>query len=299
MNLKDFYAIIDSEKALEEVMIPDLQKLIKRYPFFQAGLFVYIKSLYVTDSDFFSSELQRVSAFIHDRQALFYYVMDDVFKQFYKLTRKPLELDRTNLLINAFFETQDNVDFDIQLEQTISNPNVVSTDYLSIIDSLPDIHIPENVLEDELELIDDEGDSQQIGLFKHSTNEVFGPIIGDVAAKKDLEEGVGIELKHQNLIDDFLSKAQDFDSLKIKMDAPTTEIVEDEENIMSENEETDEELDDDFFFTQTLANIYIKQKKYDRAYEIIKRLSLNYPEKNSYFANQLTFLGKAIKNLKK
>ena len=62
---------------------------------------------------------------------------------------------------------------------------------------------------------------------------------------------------------------------------------------------SDKELDDDIFFTQTLANIYIKQKKYNRAYEIIKRLSLNYPEKNTYFADQLSFLEKLIKNSNK
>ena len=50
------------------------------------------------------------------------------------------------------------------------------------------------------------------------------------------------------------------------------------------------------FFTETLARIYIKQKKYDRALEIIRSLYLNYPEKSIYFADQIRFLEKLVRN---
>lgn len=50
------------------------------------------------------------------------------------------------------------------------------------------------------------------------------------------------------------------------------------------------------FFTETLARVYIKQKKYDRALEIIRSLYLNYPEKSIYFADQIRFLEKLIEN---
>ncbi len=49
-------------------------------------------------------------------------------------------------------------------------------------------------------------------------------------------------------------------------------------------------------FTETLARIYIKQGKYDKALEIIRRLYLNYPKKNRYFADQIRFLEKLIVN---
>jgi thioredoxin-like negative regulator of GroEL len=44
------------------------------------------------------------------------------------------------------------------------------------------------------------------------------------------------------------------------------------------------------FFTESLAQIYIKQKKYERALEIIRTLSADNPKKNSYFADQIRFL---------
>lgn len=52
----------------------------------------------------------------------------------------------------------------------------------------------------------------------------------------------------------------------------------------------------DPYFTETLAHIYIKQGKYSKAIEIIRRISLNFPEKNRYFADQIRFLEKLILN---
>ncbi len=52
------------------------------------------------------------------------------------------------------------------------------------------------------------------------------------------------------------------------------------------------------YFTETLAKIYVKQGRYDKAMEIIRRLSLKYPKKNRYFADQIRFLEKLIINNK-
>jgi tetratricopeptide (TPR) repeat protein len=46
--------------------------------------------------------------------------------------------------------------------------------------------------------------------------------------------------------------------------------------------------------TETLANLYVKQKKYDKAIQAFRILSLKYPKKSSYFANQI----KELKKLK-
>jgi hypothetical protein len=51
---------------------------------------------------------------------------------------------------------------------------------------------------------------------------------------------------------------------------------------------------DDSLLSESLAKIFIKQHRYERAYEIITNLSLNYPKKSIYFADQLRFLQKLI-----
>jgi len=96
------------------------------------------------------------------------------------------------------------------------------------------------------------------------------------------------QMKGQELIDDFISK----DGGKIEL-KETPEYIPESEAEDSENDA------DSGFFTETLAQIYIKQGKYDKALEIIKRLNLIYPKKNRYFADQIRFLEKLIINNKK
>lgn len=290
MNIKEFYTLIDTDKNPDQAILGDLQSLTKKYPFFQAGIFTYIKCLYVNDIDTFSLELQRLSPFVHDRKALFYYVMSDVYKQFYKGdSTKQIADNRTDVLINAFFETHEDKEAERRLEYAIVNSSMASFDYFSFLDSSQSI---ENTVSQEDEVKDPLVNSQEI--IQEVNTET---IIADIAESsvETNEENV-VELKHQNIINSFISKAEDSENLRIKLE-PLTENTQDEFlPDINETDEADQELDDDFFFTQTLANIYIKQKKYKRAYEIIKRLSLNYPEKNIYFADQLSFLEKLIKN---
>jgi hypothetical protein len=58
----------------------------------------------------------------------------------------------------------------------------------------------------------------------------------------------------------------------------------------------DQDSDEEVLYTETLARIYIKQGNYSRAKQIIQQLSLDYPKKNAYFADQIRFLEKLIIN---
>ena len=85
------------------------------------------------------------------------------------------------------------------------------------------------------------------------------------------------EMPGQQLIDTFinsdkpkfvLSEAPSTGSLSVEIDEIASEGVGEE------------------YFTETLARIYIKQGRYSKALEIIQRLSLQFPKKNAYFADQ-------------
>lgn len=91
------------------------------------------------------------------------------------------------------------------------------------------------------------------------------------------------QMKGQNLIDTFLEQEKG----RIMLDLPEEPSDDDHDH----EEEGEEE-----YFTETLARIYIKQGRYQRALDIITRLSERYPKKNAYFADQIRFLEKLIKN---
>ncbi|MBD8349794.1 hypothetical protein [Dysgonomonas sp. HGC4] len=297
MNIKDFYELVELKKEPDASMLLKLQLLTKKYPFFQAGLYTYIKCLHVCESDSFSSELNRLAPFVMDRKALFYYVMSAEYKEFQKQTGHTLSESRTNVLISAFFETLDNVDEQRELEHAIINSSMASLDYFSYLESSEDTALDEKVNVDSIPSFSIE----DIDIHNKGTEEAI--VSDDIETELEIVEELEsfedtVQLKHQSIIDSFMTKAQDKESLRITFDPSIEDNLYDGDDVPLQDE-TEEELDDDFFFTQTLANIYIKQKKYNRAYEIIKRLSLNYPEKNIYFADQLSFLEKVIKNSNK
>ena len=62
--------------------------------------------------------------------------------------------------------------------------------------------------------------------------------------------------------------------------------------------EAEEDIEDESYFTETLAKIYVKQQRYSKALEIIKKLNLKYPKKTLTLQNQIRFLEKLIINTK-
>ena len=98
------------------------------------------------------------------------------------------------------------------------------------------------------------------------------------------------EMKGQNLIDSFINndKGRIILNEEPQYTPPLTDTTENDENASDEG-----------YFTETLARIYIKQGRYSKALEIIRRLSLVYPKKNAYFADQIRFLEKLIINSNK
>ena len=95
------------------------------------------------------------------------------------------------------------------------------------------------------------------------------------------------EMRGQDLIDTFINADKGRFNLS---DVPLPEDVTPKVAVEPEEEVGEE------YFTETLARIYIKQGRYSKALEIIRRLSLQVPKKNAYFADQIRFLEKVIIN---
>ena len=107
----------------------------------------------------------------------------------------------------------------------------------------------------------------------------------------DANESAGdkaIRSKTEQLLDTFLSS-----DYKRPEFAPSTEDV--QEKAAPDEAESDTEPLDDTYFTETLARIYLKQHRYDKALEIIRSLYLNFPNKSIYFADQIRYLEKLVR----
>ena len=87
-------------------------------------------------------------------------------------------------------------------------------------------------------------------------------------------------MRGQDLIDKFINNEGGRIELK------------DEPEYIPEIEANNKKEGDENYFTETLAQIYIRQGRYSKALEIIKRLNLNYPKKKCLLCRPNPFFGK-------
>ena len=101
------------------------------------------------------------------------------------------------------------------------------------------------------------------------------------------------------LIDDFIEEG----GFKLHKDKEEedqeSEMMEKKETAEADSSETQAASENGGVFTETLARIYIKQGKYERAYQIIDRLYKQHPQKSAFYVDQLRFLEKLMLNEKK
>ncbi|MDR0824275.1 MAG: hypothetical protein LBN74_04230 [Prevotella sp.] len=251
MDIQTLNLLIDKKSLPDRQVIESLKELVFEQPYFQGAIFAYLKALYIHGFESYETELSRRSIAVRDRRALFYYIFSEDYDRFFTETGKTeISENKTDILLNAFFESREEINADgmeSELEYNISHAGLASTDYFTYIQT-----------EQESTSASDNADNT-------------------------------LSLKHQDIIDSFITKSEEEGGIHIQVKKGTASYNEIEED-------TTDEQSEDLFFTETLAKIYIKQKKYEKAYKIIKHLSLNYPKKNIYFADQLSFLEKLIIN---
>jgi len=254
MDIRHLYSFTEKDVSPAISDIDSLRNLVDEYPYFQTAVFLYLKSIYLFKNEEFEKELARLSISISDRRALFYYIFSEEYDLFFQQTgKKETQEDRTNILLNAFFESKGEDNANNDLEYSISHSSLASTDYFSYL---------------------------KISSVKENSE----------------EQPKATQLKHQGIIDTFINKSEIEGGIHIPLNKGDGQYS--DNDYEDDSNKDGDELNEDIFFTETLAKIYIKQKKYDKAYKIIKHLSLNYPKKNIYFADQLNFLEKLIINTK-
>jgi hypothetical protein len=90
-----------------------------------------------------------------------------------------------------------------------------------------------------------------------------------------------------SLVDRFLKTG----NTSIKAKALNGEIL-----VNKENPEEKSAAESDDLITETLASIFLQQKKYEKAQKAYEKLSLKYPEKSIYFASQIKEIEKLKNN---
>ncbi len=123
---------------------------------------------------------------------------------------------------------------------------------------------------------------------------IFNPVPDDYSQVLAEQQAAAGDQQAPSPDDPLAQAARAFDNILAQAKPAPTETSQPE----PEEPETvkEPEKSDDSMLSESLAKIFIKQGKYNKALEIIKNISLKFPEKSIYFADQIRFLQKLILN---
>ncbi len=272
---------IQHPETLNQDSLYELRTLVARYPYFQSVRLLYLKNLYLLHDVSFGAELRKAVLYVVDKRSLFYLIEGENYKlnrneQSVSILEKDEPgIDRTLFLIDAFLSKMP----DVQSQSSELDYTMDYTAYLLHDDKADD------VVENKMRPL--RGQDLIDGfLNKMNADEKNLPTEQMNADKSQMDKDV-------LLADVSEESTSPLISMPISVNDDQAEGEEEEKS-----EDCVVEREDDSYFTETLAKIYIKQHRYEKALEIIKKLRLNYPKKNAYFADQIRFLEKLIINAK-
>ena len=318
MNITEYTSLINKPNVISDIQAITLEKIVQEFPYFQSARALYLKGLYNQNSFKYNYALKITAAHTTDRSVLFDFITSDTFATVQKglyekkvaelnnipvkdieiLSDEPPKLEhRINTVEESILISIKNASSDIENEVIVLNENnkeekiTLKTteykipsekDYVAIetieAEAKKEIAIETLELGKPLEFSKNE---------KHSFQEwlqlsKFQPIIREEEnIELDNPSEVDFEKQKKNkLIDKFIETSPKIPP--IKHDVPSTTLIFEPSN-----------PDNSYLMTETLARVYLEQKKYARAIQAYQILILKYPEKSSFFADRIL----DIKNL--
>ena len=307
MNQTDFTYILKNPQAISHKQTEAVKSIIDEFPYFQPARAIYLKGLKDQSSITYNQELKTTAAYTTDRSILFDFITSEAFIQneISKFIKKNTEnLKEINVDIEDV-SVKKSVTIDDALKQQIKDtdgvldpalfqpkearPKKVSTfvlDESEFIENITDeTKTQEATAEDILKL----GKPLQFDKKEtHSFNEWLNLTRFKPIKRKTIEKTITVEAKTSEalikekkfeLIDKFITE-----NPKINPSKATSQKV---------NLAKAQMIQPEALMTETLARIYVEQKNYKKAIQSYRILSLKYPEKSSFFANQI----KAVEQL--
>lgn len=264
MNLIEFNKILSKPHGIRKDQIVGLQQIIEEYPYFQVAHYLHLTGLKKRRSFKYNDFLKKTAAYTADRALLF----DNITKDDLDIHAAPPDLKES-------METDDisSEATSIQLATKAEEKEPLKVEQEKS---------PEEVLGVGKPLQFNKDESYSFREWLQLSH--FEPIDRSTekqSSKSSPDSFVGKDPKtrdQQRLIDKFIASNPKINpSLSDSYSDISQDSAQENESLM----------------TETLAHVYVEQKKYEKAITAFTILSLKYPEKSSFFASQI----EAVKKL--
>ncbi|WP_242092844.1 hypothetical protein [Aestuariivivens sediminicola] len=310
MNKSDFTYLLQHPQSITFHQTEELKSLIDAVPYMQPARAVYLKGLKDQSSLNYNQELKKTAAYTTDRSILFDYITSETFIQneishFIKQNSehlKEIEVTAEDLSVSKSVAIDELLKKQIQETQGVLDPSLFepkdvrpkkletfSLDESQPIESVNEEHHSQEITAEDLlnlgePLVFDKSETHSFNEWLKLTS--FKPIDRSKDLKKPLSATQDTsrltdkaKSKKFELIDKFITE-----NPKINPSATTSS---------KGNLAKAQMIKPEALMTETLARIYVEQKNFKKAIQSYKILSLKYPEKSSFFANQI----KAVEQL--
>ncbi|QFZ54951.1 hypothetical protein FEZ18_09140 [Oceanihabitans sp. IOP_32] len=290
MNSKDFTYLLQDPQAITHEQTETVKSVIDQFPYFQSARAIYLKGLKDQSSFKYNQELKVTAAYTSDRSILFDYITSDTFlqneiSQIIQNNIKPLKdikVTAEDISVSKSTTFDDTLKQQIHATEGVLDPALFEPKKAST----PDTTAPQNTEQTPAGQLLNLGKPLRFDKKEtHSFNEWlkithFKPIQREEDnLGKEVNPNETEKAKKFELIDRFITR-----NPKINPSKTATS---------KGNLAKAQMIQPEALMTETLARVYVEQKNYKKAIQSYKILILKYPEKSSFFANQI----KAIEQL--
>ena len=297
MNTKTYTYLLANPQKISQEHQDELSDLIEEYPYFQSARALQLKGLKNSNNYLYNDSLKLTAVYTADRNILFEYITSDHFIQ-NKISELIQQHDESIIEIEVVSENiskQVSIEIDNQIKgelkkaEAILNPDLFHRKE-GYINELVEANKTEanpsikEIVEVELE------ENQPLDFTKedgHSFSEWLKLTSATPIIREEIKEISSINKQNFDLIDKFIQ-----DKPKLKQGVNSTKTAanyEVQKNLASQYSRTSEAL-----MTETLAKVYLQQKNFKKALQAYHILSLKYPEKSGFFADQIRAINKQI-----
>ena len=296
MDTKTYIYLLANPQKISQEHQDELSDLIEEYPYFQSARALQLKGLKNSNNYLYNDSLKLTAAYTADRNVLFEYITSDHFIQ-NKISELIQQHDESVIemeVVSDNISKQVSIEIDNQIKElkkaeAILNPDLFhkKEGYINELveasktEATPSI---KEILEVELE------ENQPLDFTKedgHSFSEWLKLTSATPIIREEIKENSSINKRNLDLIDKFIQ-----DKPKLKQGVNSTKTGannESQKNLASQYSRTSEAL-----MTETLAKVYLQQKNFKKALQAYHILSLKYPEKSGFFADQIRAINKQI-----